>query len=169
MESKNDHVFYRNMKKSYPLMERAEGVYIFDYKGKKYIDGVGGIAVVNIGHGVKEILAAMLEQAKKACFIYNGQFITEPAINLARRIVELTPAGLSRVFLVSGGSEAVETALKMARQYHLETGHPSKWRAISRWTSYHGNSIAALSLSGRPSWRKNFTPLLLDFPHIVPP
>ena len=169
MESKNDHIFYRNMKKSYPLMERAEGVYIFDCKGKKYIDGVGGIAVVNIGHSVKEILAAMLEQAKKACFIYNGQFITEPAINLARKIVGLTPAGLSRVFLVSGGSEAVETALKMARQYHVETGHPSKWRAISRWTSYHGNTIAALSLSGRPSWRKNFTPLLLDFPHIAPP
>lgn len=150
-------------------MERAEGVYIFDSKGKRYIDAVGGIAVVNIGHGVKEILEAMVEQAKKVCFIYNGQFITEPAINLAKKIVELAPPGLSKVFLVSGGSEAVETALKMARQYHIETGRSSKYRIIARWTSYHGNTTAALSLSGRPSWRKIFIPLLLNFPHIAPP
>ncbi len=169
MKLEDEYIFYRNMKRSYPLMKRAEGVYIFDSKGRRYIDGVGGIAVVNIGHAVKEILEAMTEQAKKACFIYNGQFVTEPAINLARKIVELSPPGLSRVFLVSGGSEAIETALKMARQYHLETGHPSKYRIISRWTSYHGNTIAALSLSGRPSWRKNFIPLLLNFPHIAPP
>lgn len=157
------------MRKSYPLMERAEGVYIFDSKGGRYIDGVGGIGVVNIGHRVKEILEAMVEQAKKVCFIYNGQFITEPAINLAKKVVELAPPGLSKVFFVSGGSEAVETALKMARQYHVETGHPSKYRVIARWTSYHGNTIGALSMSGRPSWRKNFIPLLLNFPHIAPP
>lgn len=157
------------MGKSYPLMERAEGVYIFDSKGRRYIDGVGGIGVVNIGHGVKEILEAMVEQAKKVCFIYNGQFITEPAINLAKKIVELAPPRLSKVFLVSGGSEAVETALKMARQYHVETSHPSKYRVIARWTSYHGNTIGALSMSGRPSWRKNFIPLLLNFPHIASP
>jgi adenosylmethionine-8-amino-7-oxononanoate aminotransferase len=157
------------MRKSYPLIEKAEGVYIFDSKGRKYIDGVGGIGVVNIGHRVREIREAMVEQAKKVCFIYNGQFITEPAINLAKKIVELTPPKLSKVFLVSGGSEAVETALKMARQYHVETGHPSKYRVIARWTSYHGNTIGALSMSGRPSWRKNFIPLLLNFPHISPP
>lgn len=169
MKLEDEYIFYRNMKRSYPLMKRAEGVYIFDSKGRRYIDGVGGIAVVSIGHGVKEILEAMTEQAKKACFIYNGQFVTEPAINLARKIVELSPPRLSRVFLVSGGSEAIETALKMARQYHLETGHPSKYRIISRWTSYHGNTIAALSLSGRTQWRKPFTPYLLNFPHIAPP
>ncbi len=169
MKLEDEYIFYRNMKRSYPLMKRAEGVYIFDSKGRRYIDGVGGIAVVNIGHAVKEILEAMTEQAKKACFIYNGQFVTEPAINLARKIVELSPPGLSRIFLVSGGSEAIETALKMARQYHIETGHPCKYRVIARWTSYHGNTIAALSLSGRPSWRKNFIPLLLNFPHIAPP
>jgi len=169
MELKDEYIFHRNMRRSYPLMKRAEGVYIFDSKGKRYIDGVGGIAVVNIGHGVKEILEAMTKQAKKVCFIYNGQFINEPAINLAKKIVGLTPPGLSKVFFVSGGSEATETALKMARQYHVETGHPSKYRVVSRWTGYHGNTIAALSMSGRPSWRKNFIPLLLNFPHIVPP
>jgi len=169
MESKDDYVFYRNMRRSYPLMKRAEGVYIFDSKGRKYIDGVGGIAVVNIGHGVREILEAIVEQAKKVCFIYNGQFITEPAINLAEKIVGLAPPGLSKVFLVSGGSEAIETALKMARQYYIETGRSSKYRVIARWTSYHGNTIAALSMSGRPLWRKNFIPLLLNFPHIAPP
>jgi len=169
LKLKDEYIFYRNMGKSYPLMERAEGVYIFDSKGRRYLDGVGGIAVVNIGHGVKEILESMIEQAKKVCFIYNGQFITPPAINLSKKIVTLAPPGLSKVFLVSGGSEAVETALKMTRQYHVETGHPSKYRVISRWTSYHGNTIAALSLSGRPQWRKNFIPLLLNFPHISPP
>ena len=169
MKVEDEYIFYRNMKRSYPLMERAEGVYLFDSKGERYIDGVGGIAVVSIGHGVKEVLEAMTEQAKKVCFVYNGQFISEPAINLAKEIVTLAPSGFSKVFLVSGGSEAVETALKMARQYHLETGHPSKYRVISRWTSYHGNTIAALSLSGRPQWRKNFVPLLLNFPHISPP
>ena len=169
MKLKDEYIFYRNMGKSYPLMERAEGVYIFDSKGRRYVDGVGGIAVVNIGHGVKEILESLIEQAKKVCFIYNGQFITAPAINLSKKIVTLAPPGLSKVFLVSGGSEAVETALKMARQYHIETGHPSKYRVISRWTSYHGNTIAALSMSGRSPWRKNFIPLLLNFPHISPP
>ncbi len=169
MKVEDEYIFYRNMKRSYPLMERAEGVYLFDSKGERYIDGVGGIAVVSIGHGVKEVLEAMTEQAKKVCFVYNGQFISEPAINLAKEIVTLAPSGFSKVFFVSGGSEAIETALKMARQYHLETGYPSKYRIISRWTSYHGNTIAALSLSGRTQWRKLFIPYLLNFPHIAPP
>ncbi len=169
MQAKEQYIFHRNMKKSYPLMEKGEGVYIFDANGKKYIDGVGGIAVVNIGHGVEEIREAMIKQAKKVSFIYNGQFVTEPALNLAKKIADLAPDGLNKVFLTSGGSEAVETAIKMARQYHVERGNPSKYRVIARWTSYHGNTIGALSLSGRPSWREKFTPLLLNFPHIVPP
>ena len=170
MKSSDDkYLFHRDIARSYPMMEKAEGIYLYGSDGKKYIDGVGGIAVVTIGHGVKDILDAMMKQARKACFIYTGQFVNEPQLKLAKKIVQLTPAGLSRVFFLSGGAEATETALKMARQYHLETGNPSKYRVISRWLSYHGNTIGALSMSGRPQWRKNFIPLLLDFPHIAPP
>jgi len=169
MKSNNQYIFHRNMRRSYPLMEKGKGAYIFDSDGKRYIDGVGGIAVVNIGHGVEEIIEAMVKQAKRVCFIYNGQFITEPAAKLAKKITDMTPEGLNKVFFTSGGSEAVETAIKMARQYHVETGNPSKYRVIARWTSYHGNTIGALSLSGRPSWREKFIPFLLNFPHIAPP
>jgi len=134
MKSNNQYIFHRNMRRSYPLMEKGKGAYIFDSDGKRYIDGVGGIAVVNIGHGVEEIIEAMVKQAKRVCFIYNGQFITEPAVNLAKKITDMTPEGLNKVFFTSGGSEAVETAIKMARQYHVETGNPSKYRVIARWT-----------------------------------
>ena len=170
MNSNDDrYIFHRDMTKSYPLMEKAEGIYLYDSQGKKYIDGVGGIAVVTIGHGVKKIIQAMMDQANKASFIYTGQFVTKPQIELAKKVAQLAPESLSKVFFVSGGAEATETALKMARQYHIETGNPSKYRVISRWMSYHGNTIGALSMSGRSPWRKNFTPLLLNFPHIPPP
>ncbi len=160
--SDDKYLFHRDITKSYPIMEKAEGIYLYGLDGRKYIDGVGGIAVVTIGHGVEEILDVMMEQARKACFIYTGQFVTEPQLRLAKKIAQLAPPHLSKVFFVSGGAEATETALKMARQYHLETGNPSKYRVISRWMSYHGNTIGALSMSGRPLWRKNFIPLLLD-------
>lgn len=169
MKQENANIFYRDMRKDYPLMERAEGLYLYDSEGRKYIDGVAGIAVVNIGHSVKEVINAMYRQAKKASFIFAGQFTTEAQLNLAKNLVQLSPSGLSRVFFVSGGAEATETALKMARQYHVETNHSSKYRVVARWMSYHGNTIGALSMSGRTQWRKLFTPYLLNFPHIVPP
>jgi len=169
MKQENTNIFYRDMRKDYPLMERAEGLYLYDSEGRKYIDGAAGIAVVNIGHGVKEVISAMYRQAKKASFIFAGQFTTEAQLNLAKSIAQLSPSGLSRVFFVSGGAEATETALKMARQYHVETNHSSKYKVVARWLSYHGNTIGALSMSGRTQWRKVFTPYLLNFPHIVPP
>lgn len=110
----------------------------------------------------------MAEQASKVCFTYS-RFITQPQIDLAQRIESLTPGELNRVFFVSGGSEATESAIKMARKYHLETGNPKKYKVISRWQSWHGNTIGALSMSGRTSWRSDYVPYLLNFPHIPPP
>ncbi|MBC7189631.1 aminotransferase class III-fold pyridoxal phosphate-dependent enzyme [Candidatus Aerophobetes bacterium] len=164
-----DFIFHRDVEKRRWMITRGEGIYLFDSNGKRYIDGAGGIGVVNIGHSVPEVIEAMKEQAEKICFVYNAQFITEPAAKLAEKIISLSPPGFSRVFIGSGGSEAIETAIKIARQYHLEKGKSSKYKVIARWPGYHGNTIAALSLSGRPAWRENFVPLLINFPHIPAP
>ncbi len=99
MKQENINIFYRDMRKDYPLMERAEGLYLYDSEGRKYIDGVAGIAVVNIGHGVKEVIDAMYRQAKKACFIFAGQFTTEAQLNLAENLVQLSPPGSIKSFL----------------------------------------------------------------------
>jgi adenosylmethionine-8-amino-7-oxononanoate aminotransferase len=163
-----DHVFYRNPTKYYPTADRGEGVYIHDRDGKAYIDGSGGAAVVNIGHGVKEIEAAMLEQAGRIAFTHGTHFTTEAAIGLAERIVDMSPPGLNRVYFLSGGSEAVETAVKMARQYQVDRGRPLKYKVISRWASYHGNTLGALALSGHTGRRRYYQPLIQHTPHIVP-
>ena len=113
----DDHVFYRTPTKYYPTVERGEGVYIYDREGRQYIDGSGGAAVVNIGHGVREVEEAMLKQAGRIAFTHGTQFTSEAAVELAGRVVKMSPPGLSRVYFLSGGSEAVETAMKMARQY----------------------------------------------------
>jgi len=163
-----DHVFYRNPTKYYPTVDRAEGVYIYDRKGKAYIDGSGGAAVVNIGHGVKEIEKAMLKQASSVAFTHGTHFTSKAAIDLAERIVRMSPKGLSRVYFLSGGSEAVETAVKMARQYQVDRGCPLKYKVVSRWASYHGNTLGALALSGHTGRRRYYQPLIQHTPHIVP-
>lgn len=164
----SDHVFYRDLTKSYPVVDRGEGIYLYDRSGKRYIDAAGGMYVVNIGHGVAEILDAMAVQARRVCFAHPTQFDSEPQRELSRRLVELAPKGFSRVWLASGGSEANESALKLARQYHIERGKPGKHKVIARWHSYHGNTIGALSMSGTVGRRKLYSPYLLNFPHIVP-
>ncbi len=163
-----DHVFYRNLTKFYPTVSHGEGIYLYDTNGKRYIDGSGGAAVVNIGHGVKEITEAMLKQAAKVSFAHGSQFTCEAAMAFAERIVSLAPDGLTKVYFVSGGSEAIETAVKMARQYHVDRGKPAKYKVISRWTSYHGNTLGALTLSGHTGRRKYYMPLIQHTPHIVP-
>jgi adenosylmethionine-8-amino-7-oxononanoate aminotransferase len=159
-------VFYGNLDKSYPVVDYGEGIYLYDKDGKKYIDACGGAVVVSIGHGVREIIEAMLIQAKKVSFVYAGQFTSEPRELLAEEIIDFARNGFAKVFFVSGGSEATEAALKIARQYHLETGNETKYIIISRWQSYHGNTIGALSMSGRTSWRDYYTPYLCNFPHV---
>jgi adenosylmethionine-8-amino-7-oxononanoate aminotransferase len=160
---------FRDFAKTYPIMVRGKGVFLYDQAGREYLDAAGGIAVVNVGHGVPEIIAAMTEQAQKVAFVHGGSFANEPGIALAEELATWAPKGLGHVLLLNGGSEATETAMKLARQYHLERGKAGKYRIISRWTSYHGNTIGALSMSGRTAWRREFTPYLLNFPKIEAP
>jgi adenosylmethionine-8-amino-7-oxononanoate aminotransferase len=161
-------VLYRDLKKTYPTAVRGEGVYLWDADGRRYLDAAGGAAVVTVGHGVPEIVQAMADQAARIAYAYIAQFSNEPLERLAERVVALAPEGISKVYFVSGGSEAAETALKLARQYHLLRGHPGKYRVVSRWQAYHGNTIGALSMSGRTQWFRDFRPYALDFPHIAP-
>ncbi len=167
-EPNQDQVFYRNLRKFYPTVSHGEGIYLYDMDGKRYIDGSGGAAVVSIGHGVREITEAMVRQAEKVSFSHGSQFTSETAIALAERIVSLAPEGLSKVYFLSGGSEAIETAVKMARQYQVDRGKQDKYKVISRWTSYHGNTLGALALSGHAGRRKYYMPLIQHTPHIVP-
>jgi adenosylmethionine-8-amino-7-oxononanoate aminotransferase len=167
-EPNQDHVFYRNLRKFYPTVSHGEGIYLYDTDGKRYIDGSGGAAVVSIGHGVREITEAMVRQAEKVSFSHGSQFTSETAVAFAERIVSLAPEGLTKVYFLSGGSEAVETAVKMARQYQVDRGKRDKYKVISRWTSYHGNTLGALALSGHTGRRKYYMPLMQHTPHIVP-
>ena len=167
-ESNNDHIFYRNPVKFYPTVARGEGVHVYDKSGKRYIDGSGGAVVVSIGHGVAEIREAVLRQASEIAFTHGTHFTSEAAVDLADRIVSLCPPAMTRVYFLSGGSEAVETAVKMARQYQVDRGRPSKYKVISRWTSYHGNTLGALALGGHTGRRRYYQPLIQHTPHIVP-
>ncbi|PLS01613.1 aspartate aminotransferase family protein [Neobacillus cucumis] len=153
----------------YPVIDYGKGVYLFDRNGKKYLDAASGAVTANIGHGVAEIVEAMMEQAKKVSFVYRSQFTSEAAEKLAAKIAEWTPGELNWCFFVNSGSEATETAMKMAIQHWQERGNQTKTKILSRWVSYHGITMGALSMSGHPSRRARFIPLLEDFPAINPP
>ena len=168
IEQGEERIFHRVMKSKWQKISHGEGVYLYDTEGRRYMDACAGVHVVSIGHGVPEIAAAMAAQASKVTFTYS-RFLAQSQIDLAAKITTMTPAGLNRVFYISGGSEATESALKIARKYHLETGNPRKYKIISRWQSWHGNTIGAMSMSGRSVWRQDYAPYLLDFPHISPP
>lgn len=153
----------------YPMINYAKGVYLYDKDGKKYLDASSGAVTANIGHGVSEIIEAMDEQAKKVSFVYRSQFTSEAAEKLANKIAELLPGDLNWSFFVNSGSEATETAMKMAIQHWQEKGVKTKTKILSRWVSYHGITLGALSMSGHPLRRARFVPLLEDFPAIHPP
>ena len=162
------NVFYRNVNKEYLEVERGEGIYLYDRSGKRYIDACSGAAVSNLGHAHPRILAALQEQAQKVAFSHLSRWTSAPIKELADLIANLAPGTLNKLYLVSGGSEATEAALKMARQYYLERdGRSGKYRIISRWKSFHGNTIGSLSMTGDKR-RSKYTPLLLNFPHIAP-
>jgi adenosylmethionine-8-amino-7-oxononanoate aminotransferase len=164
----DDHVFYRNPTKYYPPAVKGDGVYIYDTEGKTYIDGSGGAVVSAIGHGVQEVREAMIRQLGQIDFTHGTQFTSKAAAALAGNLVRIAPAPLERVYFLSGGSEAVETAVKMARQYQVDRGMPLKYKVISRWTSYHGNTLGALALGGHTGRRRYYQPLIQHTPHIVP-
>ena len=153
----------------YPVIDYGKGIYLYDMDGKKYLDAASGAVTANIGHGVTEIIDAMKEQAEKISFVYRSQFTSEAAEKLADKIAEMAPGDLNWSFFVNSGSEATETAMKMAIQYWQEKGIETKTKVLSRWVSYHGITLGALSMSGHPGRRARFAPLLEDFPVINPP
>jgi adenosylmethionine-8-amino-7-oxononanoate aminotransferase len=163
------HIFYRKLGRIYPLITHGEGIYLYDEMGKRYIDGSGGALVVNIGHGRKEILQKMADQMGKVGYVHGTQFTAQSIEEYAEALGGVLPKGLEKIYFLSGGSEAVEAAIKLARQYYLESGQSSRWRVIARWHSYHGNTLGALSLTGRVGARRPYLPLLIDFPHFPPP
>jgi len=163
------HVFYRSPSKTYPEAVRAEGVWIWGADGKRFLDGSGGACVVTIGHGVSEVRQAAFAQLGAISFAHGSQFTTGACEELARRVAALSPdPELDRVYFVSGGSEAVETAVKLSRQYWREAGRPDRYKVLSRWTSYHGNTAGALALGGHTGRRSPYLPLIQHTPHIEP-
>jgi adenosylmethionine-8-amino-7-oxononanoate aminotransferase len=162
-------VFYRDVKTAPPTIVRGQGCFLEDSTGRRFLDGSASAGVVGIGHGRSEIWDALAREGDRVTFVYNATFTHPWQEQLAERILAIAPANMAGVYFVSGGSEANESAWKLARQYHVERGRPQKYKAISRWQSYHGVTLATLSLSGRTSWREIYAPLLLDVPHIAPP
>ncbi|MDB2414295.1 aspartate aminotransferase family protein [Rickettsiales bacterium] len=160
------HVFPRNNKASYPVAVKGDGPYIIDSNGKKYFDGCCGAAVSCLGHNNKSVVDAITSQINKIAYAHTGFFTNEPAEELADWLIQRAPEGLDRVYFVSGGSEAVEAAIKLSRQYFLEKGKSNKRYVIARWQSYHGNTIGALSAGGNLWRREKFKPLLVEMSHI---
>jgi len=151
-----------------PLALSGEGCYLFDASGKRYFDGSGGAAVSCLGHGDPEVIAAVKTQVEKLAFAHTGFFTSEPAEKLADLLIANAPGDLDRVLFVSGGSEANEAAIKLARQYFVEKGETHRRFLIARRQSYHGNTLGALAVGGNQWRRKQFSPLLVDVSHISP-
>ena len=164
----NVALIHRDPTHDYPVLVRGEAIYLYDDRGKRYVDGGAGAGNVTLGHGRREIVQAMAEQGQTLAFCFSANFTTQPALDLAARVGALAPGDLNHVYFVSGGSEGIETAIKMARLYHLHRGRDGKHLVISRWRGYHGATLGALSATGMPGLRTAFAPLLLDFPHIGP-
>lgn len=161
-------ILHRGIGGTLPHAASAQGVYITDTSGRRYLDGSGGAAVTSVGHAHPEVLAAMRSQIDNLCYAHTAFFTTDAAEALAEKLVDLAPEGLNYVYLVSGGSEAVEAALKMARQYFVEIGAPQRRHIIARRQSYHGNTIGALATGGNAMRRQQFQPILPETHHVSP-
>ena len=164
-------LFSRNLRKHYPIAVRGEGCWIVDAEGRRYLDASGQAAVVNIGHGVPEIGRAMAEQSGRIAFAHTTQFHSEQAEKLAARVLAIAPRNFrddGRVYFTSGGSEATETAIKLARQYFLESGQPSRYRVLARRQSYHGSTLGAMSVSGNVARRAPYAPMIPEWGHVAP-
>ena len=164
-------LFSRHLRKQYPTAVRGEGCWIIDADGRRYLDASGQAAVVSIGHGVAEIGRAMAEQSSNIAFAHTTQFHSEPAEKLAARVLAIAPRNFQnggRVYFTSGGSEATETAIKLARQYFLEVKDPSRYRVVSRKQSYHGSTLGAMSVSGNVGRRAPYAPMISEWGHVAP-
>ncbi|HPP82485.1 MAG TPA: aspartate aminotransferase family protein [Rubrivivax sp.] len=162
------HVLHRSLRTTPPVAVSGHGMFIRDADGNEYLDACGGAAVSCLGHGHPDVLAAMHEQTDRLAYAHTSFFTSEPAEALADQLVRTAPAGLSHVYFVSGGSEAVEAALKLARQYYVEIGQPERSRFVARRQSYHGNTLGALAVGGNAWRRRQFAPLLIDVDHVSP-
>jgi adenosylmethionine-8-amino-7-oxononanoate aminotransferase len=167
----NPALFTRSFQKSFPVAVRGEGVYLWDAEGKRYLDFSGSAAVNFIGHGVREIGEAMAEQAGKLEFVHSSQFVTPVAEEFAAELLEFAGESFrgGAVYFTSGGSEAVETALKLARQYQVEIGEGKRFRILSRKQSYHGATLGALAVSGNVMRREMYLPMVREFEHAAMP
>jgi adenosylmethionine-8-amino-7-oxononanoate aminotransferase len=152
-----------------PVVERGDGIYLWDQDGKRYIDGCSGPQTANIGHGNARVREAMVAQAEKVSYAFRSHFLNEPAERLAHEIAEITPEGLDQVFFGSGGSEVVEACVKLARQYAIATNQATRYKVISRVPSYHGTTLGALSLTGDPAGFSMFAPMMVNHPKIPAP
>jgi adenosylmethionine-8-amino-7-oxononanoate aminotransferase len=161
-------ILYRDPKASYPTVVGGEGAYLIDSEGRRYLDASGGAAVSCLGHGHKAVIEAIKAQLDKLAYAHTSFFTNEPAEALAEHLITRAPAGLEQVYFVSGGSEANETALKLARQYFYEKGERQRRFVISRRQSYHGNTLGALAVGGNPGRRAIYEPLLIEATHIAP-
>jgi len=164
-------LFPRHFKKTFPVASGGEGCWIITDDGRRFLDAAGQAAVVSIGHGVPEIGCAMAKQSSQIAFAHTSQFHTAPAEKLAERLLTMAPANFragGRVYFTSGGSEATETSIKLARQFHLECGQKNRYRVLSRRQSYHGSTLGAMSVSGNFARRAPYEPLIAEWGHIAP-
>jgi adenosylmethionine-8-amino-7-oxononanoate aminotransferase len=162
------HVFHRQPRQDYPIAVEGDGVEIIDRAGRRYIDASGGAAVSCLGHSHPRVIAAIKAQLDRLAYAHTAFFTSEPAERLADHLIARAPEGIDRIYYVSGGSEAVEAALKMARQYFLEIGQPQRRHFIARRQSYHGNTLGALAVGGNAWRRRPFEPLLIEVAHVSP-
>jgi len=162
------HIVHRQLATVPPRAVSASGMYIVDEEGRRFLDACGGAAVSCLGHGHPDVLAAMHAQIDRLAYAHTSFFTSEVSEALADHLVEHAPAGLDQVYFVSGGSEAVEAALKLARQYFVEIGQPQRTHFVARRQSYHGNTLGALAVGGNEWRRRQFAPLLIDVEHVAP-
>ncbi|MCK5750322.1 MAG: aspartate aminotransferase family protein, partial [Oricola sp.] len=160
--------FYQTRRRK-PVLDQARGIYMWDVDGKRYLDGSSGAMVCNIGHSNGHVLEAMRLQMEKSTFGYRLHFETEASEKLAAKTASLTPEGLNRIFFVSGGSEAVESGIKLARQYAVAIGQSSRWKVISRFPSYHGSTLGALAITGYDPLTEPFEPMMRMMPKVPAP
>ncbi|MEK7747436.1 MAG: aminotransferase class III-fold pyridoxal phosphate-dependent enzyme, partial [Elusimicrobiota bacterium] len=162
-------VFYRKLRKSYPRIVRGEGCFLYDEDGKRYLDACGGAFVANLGHGVVEVAEEMARQARRFGYVNGTAFTHEPVERLAAELASLNPKGLDKIYFLSSGSEAVEAALKLARQYWFESGKPEKHKIIALTPAYHGNTLLALSASAREHYKTFYKGWLVDVARVKAP
>lgn len=162
------HVLHRSLLQNYPTAVKGDGVYIIDADNKRYIDACGGAAVSCLGHSDTSVIEAIKNQVESIAYAHSSFFTTEPMEQLADFLAEHAPGSLNSVYFVSGGSEAVESALKLARQYYVEKGEPQRKHIIARRQSYHGNTLGALATGGNLWRRQQFEPLLINIHHLSP-